>query len=99
MRLRAAAGAWASSFRRLQPARTTEPRQIVTHDRPWCAIVEVHIEHDPSGVDWALFLNRTVSRETDRQVHREFVSGMRDAIAKTSAWPRRDLFAQYPDRF
>jgi CubicO group peptidase (beta-lactamase class C family) len=57
------------------------------------------IEHDPSGVDWALFLNRTVSRETDRQVHREFVSGMRDAIAKTSAWPQRDLFAQYPDRF
>jgi N-acyl-D-amino-acid deacylase len=57
------------------------------------------IEHDPSGVDWALFLNRTVSRDTDRQVHREFVSGMRDAIAKTSAWPQRDLFPQYPDRF
>jgi hypothetical protein len=40
-----------------------------------------------------------VSWETDQQVHREFVSGLRDAIAKTSAWPRRDLFAQYPDRF
>jgi hypothetical protein len=28
------------------------------------------IEHDPSGVDWALFFNRTVSREVDQQAHR-----------------------------
>jgi len=53
------------------------------------------IEHDPSGVDWALFFNRTVSREMDQQAHREFVSGMRDAIATTTAWPDVDLFSRY----
>jgi hypothetical protein len=49
----------------------------------------------PSGVDWALFFKRTVSREVDQQAHREFVSGMRDAIATTAAWPDVDLFSQY----
>jgi CubicO group peptidase (beta-lactamase class C family) len=53
------------------------------------------IEHDPSGVDWALFFNRTVSREIDQQAHREFVSGMRNTIAATTAWPELDLFSQY----
>ena len=53
------------------------------------------IEHDPSGVDWAFFFNRTVAREVDQQAHREFIAGMRDAIAITIAWPDVDLFSQY----
>jgi hypothetical protein len=53
------------------------------------------IEHDPRGVDWALFMNASLGKPEGPELHREFLREIHGAIVVITSWPELDLFDRY----
>lgn len=52
------------------------------------------IEHRPSGASWVLLINSS-NRADGPELHRAFVSEIRQALDATATWPDGDLFGDY----